>query len=121
MSRFELDEEEIAIPKKDYKKEIDEEIRNKFNENTELQGINLLDLKENKKTKKGQVTLYIDDEDLKVLKTIAHLKKTTLNKVINEFIRANVRATKGHLPEELNIDKMAKEYDKRNKNKGPKK
>lgn len=121
MGRFELEEEEISIPKKNYKKEVDEEISNKFNENTELQGINLFDIKENKKAKKGQVTLYFDDEDLRILKAIAYLKKTTLNKIINEFVKANVRATKEHLPEELNIDRAVKEYDKKNKNKGPKK
>lgn len=111
------DQDELKVTKKDYKNKVDKELKTKFEDSTNLE-MNLLNLvKKNEPDKKKPMSIYFKEEDLKLLKAISKVNNTTVNKTIMSILEIPLNATKNNLPSDFNIEKLAKEYDKKSRNK----
>lgn len=119
IDKFLVDEEKVELPKKNYKSKVDDKLKSKFEEDEVISNsLNLLDMEEDKKTnKKVSMSIYFNDEDLRLLKAISKLKNTTVNKTIMSILEGPLDTTRNNLPSDFNIDKLAKEYDKNSRNK----
>lgn len=119
---FKEDVKEIKIRKNDYQLKVDKAIANNMKEEDLVVGtLNLLDMEEEKKIVKTPQTIYLEEEDLKLLKAVSSIKNTTIGKTINNIIKVAVETTKASLPDGFDIDKQAIKYDKDNKVKKSKK
>lgn len=116
---FKEDTPNIKIRKNDYQNKVDSVIDS--NLDIDLDGVNLLDMKEEKKVKKVPITIYLEEEELNTLKSVSVLKNTTVQKTINTLIKSTVSTTKANLPNDFNMSDMVKRYDKENKVKKNKK
>lgn len=122
LEKFMDDANDIRITKKSYKSKVDNEVKNKFEQDIIIPaGLNLLDMEEEKSIKKTAISVYFKEEDLNLLKAISQTKNTTVNKTIMNILETTIKTTKDNLPKDFDIVKKAKEYDKRNKNKGNRK
>ena len=123
IEKFINEAEEIKVPKKTYKNKVDKAIEEKMeldDINIGQIGLNLLEMEEEKQVKKTAVSIYFEQEDLDLLKAISKLKNTTVNKTVLNILETTIKTTRANLPEDFNIAKLVKEYDKKNKNKGKK-
>lgn len=119
---FKEEVKDIKIRKNDYQLKVDKAIENNINEEDLVVGtLNLLDLEEEKKIVKTPQTIYLEEEDLKLLKAVSSIKNTTISKTISNIIKVAVDTTKASLPEGFDVDKQAIKYDKDNKVKKNKK
>ncbi|CEN23207.1 Uncharacterised protein [[Clostridium] sordellii] len=122
LEKFMDDANDIKITKKNYKSKVDNEVKNKFEQDIIIPvGLNLLDMEEEKSIKKTAISVYFKEEDLNLLKAISQTKNTTVNKTIMNILETTIKTTKDNLPKDFDVVKKAKEYDKRNKNKGNRK
>lgn len=122
LEKFMDDANDIRITKKSYKSKVDNEVKNKFEQDIIIPaGLNLLDMEEEKSIKKTAISVYFKEEDLNLLKAISQTKNTTVNKTIMNILETTIKTTKDNLPKDFDVVKKAKEYDKRNKNKGNRK
>ncbi|MFQ9308645.1 MAG: hypothetical protein ACLR2K_01825 [Paraclostridium sordellii] len=60
-------------------------------------------------------TIYLEENDLKLLKAVSSIKNTTISKTINNIIKVAVETTKASLPDDFDIDKQSLKYDRDNK------
>lgn len=74
--------------------------------------VNLFDIDIKRKESKVAMSLYIEEEDLNLLKAIAINNNITVNKLILEIMKPSLDYTKDNLPKGFNIDKLANQYDK---------
>lgn len=113
---FKDDVEEIKIRNNDYQIKVDKAIDNKIKEeDVSIASLNLLEMEEEKKIKKIPMTIYLEEEDLDILKTVSAIKKTTVSKTINTIIKATVNTTKSNLPADIDIKSYVKKYNLENK------
>ena len=112
---FKEDPSELKIRKNDYRKKVDNEIQSKLKNDFYVESLNLLELEEEKKIKKTPITLYLEEEDLKLLKAVSDMKNTTVPKLINNIIKSTVKTTQANLPDDFDIESRVKKYDKENK------
>lgn len=113
---FKEDVKDIKIRKNDYQLKVDKAVENNINEDDISIGtLNLLDMEEEKKVVKTPQTIYLEEEDLKLLKAVSSIKNTTISKTISNIIKVAVDTTKLSLPEGFDIDKQSAKYDKDNK------
>ncbi|WP_270647489.1 hypothetical protein [Paeniclostridium hominis] len=119
IDKFLKDDESIELPKKDYKSKVDSKLKTKFEDDEPISNsLNLLAMEEDKKaSKKVAMSIYFDEEDLKLLKAISKIKNTTVNKTVMSIIEQPLTTTRDNLPNDFDIDKLSKEYDKTSKNK----
>lgn len=119
IDKFLVDEEKVELPKKNYKSKVDDKLKTKFEEEeVKPNSINLLEMEEDRKSsKKVSMSIYFEDEDLKLLKAISKFKNTTVNKTVMSILEGPLETTKSNLPDDFNIDKLAKDYDKTSRNK----
>ncbi|OSB08483.1 hypothetical protein [Paraclostridium bifermentans] len=119
IDKFLVDEEKVELPKKNYKSKVDDKLKTKFEEEeVKPNSINLLEMEEDKKSsKKVSMSIYFEDNDLKLLKAISKFKNTTVNKTVMSILEGPLETTKDNLPDDFNIDKLAKDYDKTSRNK----
>lgn len=110
---FKEDIPSIKIRKNDYQNKVDSVIES--NLEIDLDGVNLLAMKEEKKVKKIPLTIYLEEDELEILKAVSVLKKVTVQKTINNLIKSTVSTTKVNLPSDFNMSDMVKKYDKENK------
>lgn len=110
---FKEDIADIKIRKNDYQNKVDTVIEN--NLDIDIDGVNLLDMKEEKKVKKVALTIYLEEDELEILKSVSVIKNTTVQKTIGNLIKSTVSTTKSNLPSDFNISDMVKKYDKENK------
>ena len=115
---FKEDVSDIKIRKNDYQNKVDSIIEDTLD--IDIEGVNLLDMKEEKKVKKIPLTIYLEEE-LEILKSVSVLKNTTVQKTIGNLVKSTVNTTKANLPSDFNINDMVKKYDKENKVKKNKK
>ena len=119
LEKFIDDASEVKITKKSYKDKVDNEIKNTFEKDIIVSpGLNLLEMEEEKSVKKTAISVYFKEEDLNLLKAISQIKNTTVNKTIMNILDTTIETTRGNLPKVFDVNMKAKEYDKRNKNKG---
>lgn len=118
---FKEDVSSIRIRKNDYQNKVDSVIENNLDIDIDIDGVNLLVMKEEKKTKKVPLTIYLEEEELEILKSVSVIKNTTVQKTISNLIKSTVNTTKVNLPSDFNITEMVKKYDKENKVKKNKK
>lgn len=113
---FKEEVKDIKIRKNDYLSKVDKAIENNIKEeDLSIGTLNLLDMEEEKKIVKTPQTIYLEEEDLKLLKAVSSIKNTTISKTISNIIKVAVDTTKSSLPEEFDIDKQAIKYDRDNK------
>lgn len=119
IDKFLVDEEKVELPKKNYKSKVDDKLKTKFEEEeVKPNSINLLEMEEDKKSsKKVSMSIYFEEDDLKLLKAISKFKNTTVNKTVMSILEGPLETTKINLPSDFNIDKLAKDYDKTSRNK----
>ena len=119
IDKFLVDEEKVELPKKNYKSKVDDKLKTKFEEEeVNPNSINLLEMEEDKKSsKKVSMSIYFEEDDLKLLKAISKFKNTTVNKTVMSILEGPLETTKSNLPNDFNIDKLAKDYDKTSRNK----
>ena len=119
IDKFLVDEEKVELPKKNYKSKVDDKLKTKFEEGeVKPNSINLLEMEEDKKSsKKVSMSIYFEEDDLKLLKAISKFKNTTVNKTVMSILEGPLETTKSNLPSDFNIDKLAKDYDKTSRNK----
>ncbi|MFR6019117.1 MAG: hypothetical protein ACLUG9_16360 [Paraclostridium sordellii] len=119
---FKEDVKEIKIRKNDYQTKVDKVIENNIKEeDISIGTLNLLDMEEEKKIVKTPQTIYLEEDDLKLLKAVSSIKNTTIGKTINNIIKVAVETTKASLPDDFDVDKQALKYDRDNKVKKNKK
>ncbi|CEQ19705.1 hypothetical protein GOD95_05005 [Paeniclostridium sordellii] len=119
---FKEDVKEIKIRKNDYQTKVDKVIENNIKEeDISIGTLNLLDMEEEKKIVKTPQTIYLEEDDLKLLKAVSSIKNTTIGKTINNIIKVAVETTKASLPDDFDIDKQSLKYDRDNKVKKNKK
>lgn len=119
---FKEEVKDIKIRKNDYQLKVDKAIENNINEeDISIGTLNLLDMEEEKKVVKTPQTIYLEEEDVKLLKAVSSIKNTTISKTISNIIKVAVDTTKANLPQGFDIDKQAIKYDKDNKVKKNKK
>lgn len=119
---FKEEAKDIRIRKNDYQTTVDKVIENNIKEDDISIGtLNLLDMEEEKKIVKTPQTIYLEEDDLKLLKAVSSIKNTTIGKTINNIIKVAVETTKSSLPDDFDIDKQALKYDRDNKVKKNKK
>ena len=122
LEKFIDDASEVKITKKSYKDKVDNEIKNTFEKDIIVSpGLNLLEMEEEKSVKKTAISVYFKEEDLNLLKAISQVKNTTVNKTIMNILETTIETTRENLPKDFDVSKKAKEYDKKNKNKGNRK
>lgn len=115
---LEDDTDKIVVTKKDYKNKVNEKLKTKFEEETNENSINLLDMStEVKSEKKIAMSIYFEEDDLNLLKAISRFKNTTVNKTVMSILKIPLDSTRSNLPHDFNIEKLAKEYDKNSRNK----
>ena len=113
---FKEDVKEIKIRKNDYQTKVDKVIENNIKEeDISIGTLNLLDMEEEKKIVKTPQTIYLEEDDLKLLKAVSSIKNTTIGKTINNIIKVAVETTKASLPDDFDIDKQSLKYDRDNK------
>lgn len=113
---FKEDVKEIKIRKNDYQTKVDKVIENNIKEeDISIGTLNLLEMEEEKKIVKTPQTIYLEEDDLKLLKAVSSIKNTTIGKTINNIIKVAVETTKASLPDDFDVDKQALKYDKDNK------
>lgn len=113
---FKEDVKEIKIRKNDYQTKVDKVIENNIKEeDISIGTLNLLEMEEEKKIVKTPQTVYLEEDDLKLLKAVSSIKNTTISKTISNIIKVAVDTTKSSLPEGFDIDKQASKYDRDNK------
>ena len=79
---------------------------------TEVVGLNLLDMEEQKEaSKKSAMTIYFEEEDLMLLKAVSKLKKTTVNKTVKNILEATIKTTRANLPDGFDVVGMSKEKE----------
>lgn len=119
IDKFLVDEERVELPKKNYKSKVDDKLKTKFEEEeAKPNSINLLEMEEDRKSsKKVSMSIYFEADDLKLLKAISKFKNTTVNKTVMSILEGPLETTKDNLPDDFNIDKLAKDYDKTSRNK----
>ena len=119
IDKFLVDDEKVELPKKNYKSKVDDKLKTKFEEGeVKPNSINLLEMEEDKKSsKKVSMSIYFEEDDLKLLKAISKFKNTTVNKTVMSILEGPLETTKSNLPSDFNIDKLAKDYDKTSRNK----
>ncbi len=119
------DANEIKVPKKDYKNKVDEKLKTKFEKDEEIKsyvGMNLLDMGKEKHTnKKIAMSIYFEEEDLKLLKAISNFNNTTVNKTVMSILESPLNITRDNLPKDFDVEKLSKEYDKNSRSKSYKK
>ncbi|WP_155490867.1 hypothetical protein [Paraclostridium sordellii] len=54
-----------------------------------------------KKIVKTSQNIYLEEEDLKLLKAVSFIKNTTIGKTINNIIKVAVETTKTSLPDDF--------------------
>jgi hypothetical protein len=119
---FKEDVKDIKIRKNDYQSKVDKAIENNIKEDDISIGtLNLLDMEEEKKVVKTPQTIYLEEDDLKLLKAVSSIKHTTISKTISNIIKVAVDTTRASLPEGFDIEKQSVKYDKDNKVKKNKK
>lgn len=119
---FKEDVKDIKIRKNDYLSKVDKAIEDNIKEeDISIGTLNLLDMEEEKKIVKIPQTVYLEEEDLKLLKAVSSIKNTTTSKSISNIIKVAIDTTRTSLPEGFDIDKQAAKYDKDNKVKKNKK
>ncbi|MDB8791079.1 hypothetical protein PN398_10100 [Romboutsia sp. 1001216sp1] len=116
---FKEDTSNIKIRKNDYQTKVDSVIEN--NLDVDIDGVNLFTMKEEKKAKKVPLTIYLEEEELEILKSVSVIKNTTVQKTIGNLIKSTVNTTRANLPSDFNVYEMVKKYDKENKVKKNKK
>lgn len=116
---FKEDVADITIRKNDYQNKVDTIIEN--NLDIDINGVNLFDMKKENKIKKTPLTIYLEQEELEILKSVSVIKNTTIQKTIKNLIKSTVNTTKANLPSDFNVLEMVKKYDKENKVKKNKK
>ncbi|MRZ27981.1 hypothetical protein GKD08_04280, partial [Paeniclostridium sordellii] len=105
---FKEDVKEIKIRKNDYQTKVDKVIENNIKEeDISIGTLNLLDMEEEKKIVKTPQTIYLEEDDLKLLKAVSSIKNTTIGKTINNIIKVAVETTKASLPDDFDIDKQS--------------
>ena len=123
IEKFKNEANEIQAPNKKFRNKVDK-IVEKSIENNDVErttvGFNLFDMEKNKKSKKVSISIYFEEEDLKLLKAISKLKDTTVNKTVAKVLEDTIKITRANLPEGFDVAKMAKKYDLKNKDKGNK-
>lgn len=113
---FKEDVKDIKIRKNDYQTKVNKVIENNIKEDDISIGtLNLLDMEEEKKIVKTPQTIYLEEDDLKLLKAVSSIKNTTIGKTINNIIKVAVETTKASLPADFDIDKQSLKYDRDNK------
>lgn len=119
---FKEDVKDIKIRKNDYLSKVDKAIENNIKEeDISIGTLNLLDMEEEKKISKTPQTIYLEEEELKLLKAVSSIKNTTISKTISNIIKVAVDTTKASLPEDFDIEKRVIKYDRDNKVKKNKK
>ncbi|MFR3569515.1 MAG: hypothetical protein ACLTUR_16070 [Paraclostridium sordellii] len=119
---FKEDVKDIKIRKNDYQTKVDKVIENNIKEeDISIGTLNLLEMEEEKKIVKTPQTIYLEEDDLKLLKAVSSIKNTTIGKTINNIIKVAVETTKASLPADFDLDKQALKYDRDNKVKKNKK
>ena len=119
LEKFMDDASDVKITKKNYKDKVDSEVKNTFEKDIIISaGLNLLEMEEEKSVKKTAISVYFKEEDLNLLKAISQAKNTTVNKTIMNILETTIETTRDNLPKDFDVNKKAKEYDKKNKNKG---
>lgn len=122
LEKFMDDANDVKITKKNYKDKVDSEVKNTFEKDIIISaGLNLLEMEEEKSVKKTAISVYFKEEDLNLLKAISQAKNTTVNKTIMNILETTIETTRDNLPKDFDVNKKAKEYDKKNKNKGNRK
>ena len=116
---FKEDTSNIKIRKNDYQNKVDSVIDN--NLDIDIDGVNLFSMKEEKKTKKVPLTIYLEEVELEILQSVSVVKNTTVQKTIGTLVKSTVKTTKANLPSDFNVSEMVKKYDKENKVKKNKK
>ena len=106
----------MKIRKNDYQAKVDKVLEKNIKEDDIiLSSLNLLEMEEDKKIKKSAMTIYLEEEELEILKAVSSMKKTTVSKTINNLIKATVSTTKANLPSNFDIKEHIKKYDLENK------
>ncbi|EPZ61631.1 hypothetical protein, partial [Paraclostridium sordellii] len=92
LEKFMDDANDIKITKKSYKSKVDNEVKNKFEQDIIIPaGLNLLDMEEEKSIKKTAISVYFKEEDLNLLKAISQTKNTTVNKTIMNILETTIK------------------------------
>ncbi|HBF2467808.1 hypothetical protein KWJ90_014290 [Clostridioides difficile] len=115
--KFDLEENENKV---DYRDITEKRIQDTFKKNSNNIVTSLLEVKENEEVKKESVSIYFESDDINVLKAVAQIKKTTINKLVLDVLKPVIDATRIDLEDSEDIEKMAKSYDKRKKGRGRK-
>ncbi|MCC0728353.1 hypothetical protein KGF51_18350 [Clostridioides sp. ZZV14-6045] len=115
--KFDLEENENKI---DYRDITEKRIQETFGKNSNNIVTSLLEVKENEEIKKESVSIYFESEDINVLKAVAQIKKTTINKLVLDVLKPVIDATRTDLEGSEDIEKLAKSYDKRKRGRGRK-
>lgn len=124
IEKFKDEAKEIKIPKKNFKDKVNDIVEKSIDQNeVEIQtvGLNLFDMEEKVSVKKTGMTIYFEEEDLRLLKAISKLKNTTVNKTVMNILETTISTTKDNLPADFDIVSMSDQYDEKNKEKGRKK
>lgn len=124
IEKFKDEAKEIKIPKKNFKDKVNNIVEKSIDQNeVEIQtvGLNLFDMEEEVSVKKTGMTIYFEEEDLRLLKAISKLKNTTVNKTVMNILETTISTTKANLPADFDIVSMSDQYDEKNKDKGRKK
>ena len=124
IEKFKDEAKEIKIPKKNFKDKVNNIVEKSIDQNeVEIQtvGLNLFDMEEKVSVKKTGMTIYFEEEDLRLLKAISKLKNTTVNKTVMNILETTISTTKDNLPADFDIVSMSDQYDEKNKEKGRKK
>ncbi|HBG1007098.1 hypothetical protein KWU03_09425 [Clostridioides difficile] len=115
--KFDLEENENKV---DYRDITEKRIQDTFKKNSNNIVTSLLEVKENEEVKKESVSIYFESDDINVLKAVAQIKKTTINKLVLDVLKPVIDATRIDLEDSEDIEKLAKSYDKRKKGRGRK-
>lgn len=106
--------------KVDYRDITEKRIQDTFKKNSNSIVTSLLEVKENEEVKKESISIYFESDDINVLKAVAQIKKTTINKLVLDVLKPVIDATRIDLEDSEDIEKLAKSYDKRKKGRGRK-
>lgn len=120
IEKFLDDADELKIPKKDYKAKVDETVKTKFDSDSKDPCLNIIDsLNSNikKSTKKIPMSIYFEEDDLLLLKAISHVSDLTVSNTVISILKPSLDTTKNSLPLNFDINKLAKDYDKKSKKK----
>ncbi|MBQ9014114.1 MAG: hypothetical protein IJ094_11300 [Bacilli bacterium] len=124
IEKFKNEANEMQIPKKDFRNKVDKIVEETI-ENNEVEvttlGLNLFEMEAKEAVKKTGMTIYFEEDDLRLLKAISKLKNTTVNKTVMNILETTINTTKANLPSGFDIEEMANQYDEKNKDKGRKK